>query len=109
MRFDVTAFVNSFFEERVERLFDLAELVERIFASAGLEYRVVGGLATYLYVEQGEADSGRLTKNIDIAVRREDLEKIALAAEPFGLEHRHVAAWICSSARWSPPPGEPST
>jgi hypothetical protein len=50
-----------------------------------------------------------LTKNIDIAVRREDLEKIALAAEPFGLEHRHVAAWICSSARWSPPPGEPST
>jgi hypothetical protein len=87
----VAAFVNSFFEERVERLFDLAELVERIFASAGLEYRVVGGLATYLYVEQVEADSGRLTKDIDIAVRREDLEKIALAAEPFGLEHRHVA------------------
>jgi len=29
----VAAFVNSFFEERVERLFDLAELVERIFAS----------------------------------------------------------------------------
>lgn len=85
------AFVNSFFEERVERLFDLAQLVERIFSSAGLEYRIVGGLATYLYVEQVEPDSGRLTKDIDIAVRREDLEKIAQAAEPFGLAHRRAA------------------
>ena len=87
----MAAFVNSFFEERVERLFDLAEVVERIFASAGLEYRIVGGLATYLYVEQVAPDSGRLTKDIDIAVRREDLEKIAQAAAPFGLEHRDVA------------------
>lgn len=87
----VAVFVNSFFEERVQRLFDLADLVEKIFASAGLEYRVVGGLAAYLYVEQVEPDAGRLTKDIDIAVRREDLERIARAAERFGLEYRHVA------------------
>jgi hypothetical protein len=87
----VAVLVNSFFEERVERLFDLAELVERIFAGAGLEYRVVGGLATYLYVEQVEPDSGRLTKDVDIAVRREDLQDIARAAEQFGLGYRHVA------------------
>jgi hypothetical protein len=84
-------FVNTFFEERVEQLFDLARLVERIFSSAGLEYRIVGGLAAYLYVEEQVPDAGRLTKDIDIAVRREDLEKIARAAEPFGLQHRHAA------------------
>lgn len=84
-------FVNRFFEERVERLLDLAELVERIFSSAGLDYRIVGGLAAYLYVEEREPDAGRLTKDIDIAVRREDLEKVAKAAEPFGLQFRHVA------------------
>jgi hypothetical protein len=83
--------VNAFFEERVERLFELAGLVERIFASAGLEYRVVGGVATYLYVEEVEPDAGRLTKDVDIAVRRVDLDRIAKAAESFGLEHRHVA------------------
>jgi hypothetical protein len=83
--------VNSFFERRVEQLFELAETVERAFAAAGLEYRVVGGLATYLYVEQAEPDAGRLTRDIDIAVRRADLQKIAQAVEPFGLEHRHVA------------------
>lgn len=85
------AFVNTFFEERVQQLFDLAGLVENIFSSAGLEYRVVGGLAAYLYVEEREPDAGRLTKDIDVAVRREDLKKIAKAAESFGLQHRHLA------------------
>ncbi len=83
--------VNAFFEERLEQLFELAALVERIFSSAGLDYRIVGGVATYLYVEEVEPDAGRLTKDVDIAVRREDLEKIAKAAEAFGLRYRHVA------------------
>src|ERR1039457_435303 len=48
------------------QLFDLANLVEQVFASAGLEYRIVGGLATYLYVEEVEPDAGRLTTDIDI-------------------------------------------
>lgn len=84
-------FTNAFFEERVDRLFELAGIVERIFTSAGLEYRVIGGLATYLYVEASEPDAGRLTRDIDVAVRREDLEKIASAAIQFGLAYRHVA------------------
>ncbi len=87
----VATFVNTFFEARVEQLFALAELVERAFASAGLDYRVIGGLATYLYVEEREPDAGRLTKDIDIVVRREDLAAIAEAVEPFGLQYRHVA------------------
>ena len=87
----MAVFSNAFFEERVEQLFDLAGLVERIFSSAGLEYRVVGGLATYLYVEEREPDAGRLTKDIDIAVRREDVARIAKAAEPSGLQYCHGA------------------
>jgi hypothetical protein len=84
-------YVNAFFEERVQQLFDLAGAVEKIFAAAGLEYRVIGGLAVYLYVEEALPDAGRLTKDIDIVVRREDLDRIAKAAEAFGFEHRHVA------------------
>jgi hypothetical protein len=87
----MAVFVNAFFEARVERLLDLAELVERIFSSAGLEYRIVGGLAAYLYVEELDPEAGRLTRDIDIAVRREDLGRIGRAAQPFGLQHRHVA------------------
>jgi len=87
----VALYVNTFFEKRVEQLFDLAGRVEAAFAAAGLEYRVIGGLAVYLYVEEAEPDAGRLTRDIDIAVRREDLDRIARAVEPFGLQHRHVA------------------
>jgi hypothetical protein len=90
-RFAVAVFVNAFFEKRVEQLFELARRVEEAFSSAGLDYRVVGGLATYLYVEEAEPDAGRLTKDIDIAVCREDLPKIAKAVETFGLQYRHVA------------------
>ncbi len=82
---------NLFFEERVEQLFDLAGIVEKAFSAAGLDYRVVGGLAAYLYVEEIDPDAGRLTRDIDVAVRREDLERIAKAVEPFGLEYRSAA------------------
>jgi hypothetical protein len=87
----VGVYVNTFFEKRVEQLFDLAGRVEAAFAAAGLEYRVIGGLAVYLYVEEAEPDAGRLTRDIDIAVRREDLGRIAQAVEPFGMRHKHVA------------------
>jgi hypothetical protein len=87
----VSLLVNTFFEERVQDLFNLAARVEKAFGSAGIEYRVVGGLATYLYVEEAEPDAGRLTKDIDIAVRREDLPRIKEAVEPFGLVYRHTA------------------
>ena len=87
----MAVFSNTFFETRVEQLFDLARLIEEIFAAAGLEYRVIGGLAVYLYVEDAEPDAGRLTRDIDIVVRRQDLARIAEAAKRFGLEHRHVA------------------
>jgi hypothetical protein len=88
----VSVFVNTFFEDRLQDLFSLAARVKKAFDAARIEYRVIGGLAAYLYVEEAEADAGRLTKDIDIVVRREDLPRIADAVEPFGLEYRHAAA-----------------
>ena len=87
----MSLFVNTFFEERLQDLFNLAARVEKAFGAAGIEYRVVGGLAAYLYVEQAEVDAGRLTKDIDILVRRQDLPRIAEAVGPFGLEYRDAA------------------
>ena len=59
----MSLFVNAFFEERLQDFFNLAARVEKAFGAAGIEYRVVGGLAAYLYVEEAEADAGRLTKD----------------------------------------------
>jgi hypothetical protein len=87
----VAVFVNSFFEKRVEQILELASLVDNALSAAGIDYRIVGGLATYLYVEQAAPDAGRLTRDIDIAVRRQDLDRIAQAVQPFGLEYHHAA------------------
>ena len=88
----MTVYLNTFFETRVKQLFDLAEVVEKAFSAAEIDYRIVGGLAVYLYVEEAAPDAGRLTRDIDIAVRREDLERIEKAVEPYGLRYRHVAS-----------------
>ncbi|MDE3166140.1 MAG: hypothetical protein KGN36_10060 [Acidobacteriota bacterium] len=87
----MTVYVNTFFETRVKDLFNLAARVEQAFSAAGLDYRVIGGLAAYLYVEEKAPDAGRLTRDIDIVVRREDLDRIAKTVEPYGLGYRHVA------------------
>jgi hypothetical protein len=87
----VPVFTNTFFERRVEQLFDLVTLVEKIFSAAGMEYRLVGGLAAYLYVEESQPDAGRLTRDVDIAIRRLDLEEVVEAAARFGLRYRHAA------------------
>jgi len=88
----MAVFVNTFFDKRVEQLFDLAARVESVFRSAGVEYRIIGGLATYLYVEEQEPDAGRLTKDINITVNRADMGKIAAAAKLHGLEYRQWPA-----------------
>jgi len=54
----VPAYVNTFFEKRVKDLRSGA-VGGDAFSQAGLEYRVVGGLAAYLY-EEWEPDAGRL-------------------------------------------------
>lgn len=84
-------FVSSFFEPRVQGLFEVAHVIDEAFSKAGVEYCVVGGLATYLYVEEALPDAGRLTRDIDIAVRREDLARIQAAVSPYGLTCRHTA------------------
>jgi hypothetical protein len=75
----------------VEQLFTLLERLHSALASAGIEYRVIGGLAVFFQVSQRDPDAARLTRDVDIAIDRSDLERISRAAETFGFRHRHVA------------------
>ena len=60
-------------------------------SQAGIEYRIVGGLAVYLHVNTIDPLAARLTRDIDAAIRRTDIQKIAQLVKPFGLEFRHAA------------------
>jgi len=78
-------------DEHVERLFDLLERLHSALAKAGVEYRVIGGMAVFFQVSARDPDAARMTRDVDIAVDRSDLERIARAAESFGFRYRHVA------------------
>jgi hypothetical protein len=78
-------------DRHVEQLFEVANRLAAVFAEAGIEYRLVGGMAVYLHVQERDPLAARLTRDIDVAIDRVDLERIADAARSHGFEYRHAA------------------
>jgi hypothetical protein len=83
--------VNAHYEKHVEQLVEVAGRFAAALSQAGIEYRIVGGLAVYLHVNTIDPLAARLTRDIDAAIRRTDIQKIAQLVKPFGLEFRHAA------------------
>ncbi len=79
------------YDRHLEQLTATAERVCRALTQAGIEYRVVGGLAVLFHVQSRDSLAARLTKDVDLAVEREDLPRIREAVKSLGLEYRHVA------------------
>src|SRR6266849_8973280 len=83
--------VNTFFETKVGQLFEVAGRLAEALTRAGIEYRVVGGFAAYMHVNEVDPIAARLTRDIDVAVDRSDLDAIIEAVRPFGFQYRHAA------------------
>lgn len=83
--------VNTFFETKVKRLQDVASRLAEAMGSADIPYRVIGGYAVFVYVDRIDPLKARLTADLDVAVDRADLSRIAKAAEAFGFKFRHTA------------------
>ena len=75
----------------VEQLFQVMKRFTDALSQAGIEYRVIGGMAVFLHVRDRQPIAARLTNDVDAAVRRTDLQAIIRAVEPFGFRHRHAA------------------
>lgn len=79
------------YDRHVEQLFDVITRVTGALARAGIEYRVIGGLAVFLYVHERDPLAARSTRDVDIAVDRRDLDRIIDAVRPHGFDYRHAA------------------
>ncbi len=79
------------YDRFVEQLFDVMKRFTMALSQAGIEYRVVGGVAIFLHVYERRPMAARLTNDIDVAVQRADLDSIVRAAESFGFIYRHAA------------------
>jgi hypothetical protein len=75
----------------VENLFERMRRFHAALSRAGLPYRIIGGMAVFYHVSERNHDKARFTRDVDAAVRREDLDRVIAAAESVGFRHRHVA------------------
>jgi hypothetical protein len=79
------------YDNHLDQLTAVAERVCRVLREAGIEYRIVGGLAVLFHVGSRDPLAARLTKDVDLAVDRADVPRITEAVRGLGLEYRHVA------------------
>jgi len=79
------------YDRYVEKLFDRLKRFTVALSNAGIQYRIVGGMAVFLHVSERDSMAARLTNDVDVAVDRRDVEAIARAVEAFGFTHRHDA------------------
>jgi hypothetical protein len=65
-------------------------------SQAGIEYRVIGGMAVMWHVRDRDLMAARLTNDVDAAVQRADLPAIISTVEPFGFQTNTGTslAWI---------------
>lgn len=71
-----------------ERLLRATEALER----AGVLYAVIGGNAVAAWVSRVDEAAVRNTQDVNLLLRREDLEAAKAALEPVGFIHRHSAS-----------------
>lgn len=74
----------------VEQLFEVIGRFTAALSKAGIEYRLIGGIATFLHVNERSPIAARLTNDIDAAIRRPDLDAVIRAVEPFGFTYRRA-------------------
>ena len=82
---------NTIFEQAVNRLLDVTGKFGSALDAAGIPYRVIGGLAVFLHVDKRDPLAARMTKDVDVAVDRKNLDAIRQTVEPYGFTFRHVA------------------
>jgi len=75
----------------VEQLFEVLRRLRAALEAAEVPYRIVGGMAAYLHVSDIDPIRARLTRDVDVAIDRADLNRIVEAVRDFDFEYRHVA------------------
>jgi len=79
------------YDRHVEQLFELMRRLHAALTKAKVDYRIVGGMAVFFQVSERDPDAARLTRDVDVAIDRNDIQRIASAAEDFGFRYQHAA------------------
>ncbi len=75
----------------VEKVRERVRRAAAALAAAGIQYAVAGGNAVAAWVSEVDEAAVRNTADVDILIRRQDLDAVIAALEKAGFEHRHAA------------------
>ena len=88
-------------ERAVEKVRDRLLRSTAALEAAGVPYAVIGGNAVMAWVEQADESAVRFTQDVDLVLRREDLDRARVALEQDGFIYRGAAGqcldWLRSS------------
>ena len=76
--------LNLIFESGMYSLTNDLEQIMKALREAGADFEIVGGVAVNAHIYRKHRSRSFVTRDIDMLVRRQDLQKIAKAAEPLG-------------------------
>ena len=82
---------NTLFYEEVEELLSVVDRLGELMEEARIPYQLIGGMAVFLHVRSVSEENTRLTNDVDVAIRRADLDKLKQCAFNHGFEYRHAA------------------
>jgi hypothetical protein len=83
--------INTLFEERLFDLVGVLHKIAGILSENNVPYELIGGLAVLVHVEEANPEFTALTRDVDLMIRREDLERVKEAAGSQGFRFRHTA------------------
>jgi GrpB-like predicted nucleotidyltransferase (UPF0157 family) len=89
----------------VEKVRERCDRAAKALEAAGIPYAVIGGNAVANWVSRVDEGAIRNTRDVDILIRRQDLEAAKLAMDAAGFEHVQVA---CVDMFIEKPDGKPS-
>lgn len=78
-------------QRAVEKVRDRLLRSTAALEAAGVPYAVIGGNAVMAWVEQADEAAVRFTQDVDLVLRRDDLERAKVALEKAGFVHRRSA------------------
>jgi hypothetical protein len=82
--------INTLFEERLFAMVGTLEKIAGPLTSNEIPYEVIGGMAVMIHVNRVDSSAVRNTKDVDIMIKRADLERVKAVGNDHSFTFRHV-------------------
>lgn len=81
----------TMFEERLFGLVELSTTLPELFAAEDIPYELVCGMAVAVQIDRVDPDEVMLARDIDVMIRRSDLQRVQDVVGRHGFYFRHKA------------------